>query len=181
MSMKKFFIILILLVSLPVVVKAQKYSLRTNLLGLATTNLNLEAGLAVGRQWSVHVPVTYNPFVLSTDKRFQNLTVEPGARYWFLETFSQSFIGFQALYSRFHVGGLTNDYRYDGSGVGVGISYGYSRVLKNRWNIEFEAGLGVFGADYDKYRCKECGEWLGKEKKVFLIPSKVSVALVYLF
>lgn len=180
--MKKLILCLILAVSLPLAVSAQRYSLKTNLLGLATTNLNLEGGMAVSRNWSIHLPVTYNPFTFSGgEKRFQNLTVEPGARYWFLETFSQSFIGFQALYSRFHVGGLTNDYRYDGSGMGAGLSYGYSRVLKNRWNIEFEAGLGVFSVGYDKYLCKECGALLGHEKKVYLIPTKASVSLVYLF
>ena len=33
-------------------VSAQSYSLRTNVIGLATTNLNLEASMTLNRKWS---------------------------------------------------------------------------------------------------------------------------------
>ena len=79
-----------------------------------------------------------------------------------------------------HVGG-TGKYRYDGYGFGVGLSYGYSKVLNKRWNLEFEAGLGVLWSDYTKYLCKTCGAPQGNEKKIYLIPSKASISLVYLF
>lgn len=174
------FLLVLLFATLATTVNAQFYSIKTNLLGLATTNLNVEGGISVHRNWSLHLPVTYNPWVFSGNKRFQNITVEPGARYWFLESFSQGFIGIHSIYSRFHVGG-TNKYRYDGYGIGVGLSYGYSKVLSKRWNFEFEAGLGVFWSDYTKYLCKKCGAPQGDEKKLYLIPSKASVSLVYLF
>lgn len=177
--MNKFLLVLVF-AALATTAKAQFYSVKTNLLGLATTNLNVEAGISVHRNWSLHLPVNYNPWVFSGNKRFQNITVEPGARYWFLESFSQGFIGIQSIYSRFHVGG-TNKYRYDGYGVGLGLSYGYSKVLNKRWNLEFEAGLGVLWTDYTKYLCKKCGAPQGDEKKLYLIPSKASISLVYLF
>lgn len=161
--------------------RAQFYSLKTNLLGLATTNLNIEGGVSIHRNWSLHLPINYNPWVFSKNKRFQNITVEPGIRYWFLESFSQSFIGFQALYSRYHVGGIFSDYRYDGWGVGGGFSYGYSKVLNKRWNIEFEAGIGVMWADWKKYLCKSCGALQGDGQKLYVIPTKAAVSLVYLF
>jgi hypothetical protein len=174
------FLLVLSFVALATTAKAQFYSVKTNLLGLATTNLNVEAGISVHRNWSLHLPVNYNPWVFSGNKRFQNITVEPGARYWFLESFSQGFIGIQSIYSRFHVGG-TNKYRYDGYGVGMGLSYGYSKVIRKRWNLEFEAGLGVLWADYTKYLCKTCGALQGDERKLYLIPSKASISLVYLF
>ena len=37
-------------------VSAQSYSLRTNVIGLATTNLNLEASMTLNRKWSLHLP-----------------------------------------------------------------------------------------------------------------------------
>ena len=174
------FLLVLSFVALATTAKAQFYSVKTNLLGLATTNLNVEAGISVHRNWSLHLPVNYNPWVFSGNKRFQNITVEPGARYWFLESFSQGFIGIQSIYSRFHVGG-TNKYRYDGYGVGMGLSYGYSKVIRKRWNLEFEAGLGVLWADYTKDLCKTCGAPQGDERKLYLIPSKASISLVYLF
>ena len=54
-------------------VSAQSYSLRTNVLGLATTNLNLEASMTLGRKWSLHLPVQYNPFRFS--KNYMSLRV----------------------------------------------------------------------------------------------------------
>lgn len=48
-------------------VSAQSYSLRTNVIGLATTNLNLEASMTLNRKWSLHLPVQYNPFSLRTE------------------------------------------------------------------------------------------------------------------
>ena len=177
--MKK--IVLFIFMSLTMLVRAnaQFYSVKTNLLGLATTNLNVEGAVSIHRNWSLHLPINYNPWISSGNKRLQNITVEPGIRYWFLESFSQGFIGIQSIYSRFHVG--ANKYRYDGYGVGLGLSYGYSKALNKRWNLEFEAGLGVLWADYTKYLCKKCGAPSGNEKKVHLIPSKASVSLVYLF
>lgn len=173
-------LLLFFVAALAVGARAQFYSIKTNLLGLATTNLNIEAGVSVHRNWSLHLPVTYNPWVFGGNKRFQNITVQPGIRYWFLESFSHSFIGFQSLYSRYHVGGI-GDYRYDGWGVGGGLSYGYSKVLNKRWNIEFEAGLGVMWADYTKYLCKTCGAPQGDFKKLYVVPTKAAVSLVYLF
>lgn len=160
--------------------KAQFYSVKTNLVGLATTNLNVEAGVSIHRNWSLHLPVNYNPWVFGGNKRFQNITTVPGARYWFLETFSQGFIGMHALYSHFHVGGV-DKYRYDGWGAGMGFSYGYSKVLNNRWNIEFEAGLGVVWSNYTKYLCQSCGAPQGNFSELRLVPSKAAISLVYLF
>lgn len=177
----KRFLLLFFVAVLAVSARAQFYSVKTNLLGLTTTNLNVEGGVSIHRNWSLHLPLVYNPWVFSGNKRFQNVTVEPGIRYWFLESFSQSFIGFQSLYSRYHVGGINSDYRYDGWGVGGGFSYGYSKVLNKRWNIEFEAGIGVMWADYTKYLCKSCGAPQGDVKKLYVVPTKAAVSLVYLF
>lgn len=160
--------------------KAQFYSVKTNLLGLATTNLNVEAGVAIHRNWSLHLPVNYNPWVFTGNKRFQNITIQPGVRYWLLESFSQGFIGIHSLYSRYHVGGI-NKYRYDGWGAGMGISYGYSKVLNKRWNIEFEAGIGMMWTDYTKYLCKTCGAPQGNVSEIRFVPSKAAISLVYLF
>lgn len=175
-------ILLLLFVSiLTMGAKAQFYSIKTNLLGLATTNLNIEGAVSIHRNWSLHLPVTYNPFIFKENKRFQNITVQPGIRYWFVESFSHSFIGIHSLYSRYHVGGIIGKYRYDGWGVGGGLSYGYSKVLNKRWNIEFEAGVGVMWSDYTKYLCKKCGAPQEDARKLYVIPTKASVSLVYLF
>ena len=56
-------------------VSAQSYSLRTNILGLATANLNLEASMTLDRKWSLHLPLQYNPFKFSKNRQFRNFYV----------------------------------------------------------------------------------------------------------
>lgn len=160
--------------------KAQFYSVKTNLLGLATTNLNVEGGVSIHRNWSLHLPINYNPWVFNKNKRFQNITIQPGVRYWFLESFSHSFIGLHSMYSRYHIGGF-NKYRYDGYGAGAGLSYGYSMILNKKWNLEFEGGVACLWTKYTKYECKKCGTPQNDFEGIRIIPSKIAVSLVYLF
>lgn len=74
-------------------VSAQSYSLRTNVIGLATTNLNLEASMTLNRKWSLHLPVQYNPFKFGRNRQFRNFYAAPGVRYWLLESYMGGFIG----------------------------------------------------------------------------------------
>lgn len=161
--------------------KAQFYSVSTNVVGLATTNLNAELSMTLDRIWSLHVPVQYNPFVFSDNTRFQNLTVMPGVRYWSRETYAGSFFGMYGIASRYHVGNLWNDYRYDGHAFGVGLSFGKAYTLAPRWNFEWEIGGGVIWAEYEKFACKQCGTRFGEHSGVYLVPTKVAASLIYLF
>jgi hypothetical protein len=87
---KKFFFLGILL-GVCLASPAQFYSARTNLIGLATGNINLEGSMTLNRRWSLHLPVQYNPFVFKDNRQFRNLTVMPGVRYWFVESYSNFF------------------------------------------------------------------------------------------
>ena len=120
-------------------VSAQSYSLRTNVLGLATTNLNLEASMTLGRKWSLHLPVQYNPFRFSKNRQFRNLYVAPGVRYWLLESYMGPFIGMHGTAGTYSVGNLFGSrYRYEGEGYGVGVSIGKAYQLSTHWNVEWE-------------------------------------------
>lgn len=160
-------------------IQAQSYSVKTNVLGLATSNLNVELSMALSRRVSIHLPVTYNPFVFSNNRKMQNLTFQPAVRYWFLESYARRFIGVSAIASTYHISG--KKYRYEGKGYGIGLSYGYSMLLSPHWNLEFEGGIGAVRADYTKYTCKKCGKKLGEEQKWYVLPTKLSVSIVYLF
>lgn len=166
----------------PFTAEAQFYSVRTNIVGLATTNLNAELSMTLNRNWSLHVPVQYNPFVLRDNRQFRNLTVEPGVRYWFKESYAKNFIGMYGVASRYHIGGiLGGDYRYDGKGFGAGVSYGHAYPVATNLNLEWELGVGLVWADYDKYRCKRCGARIGHEERLYFLPTRVALNVVYLF
>ena len=166
-------------------VSAQYYSLSTNLLGLGTGNINVEISATAGRKWSIHLPVNYNPFTynfIEENAKMQNLTVQPGVRYWFTESYMRGFLGIHGTFSRYHMGWKElSKYRYDGLAAGGGLSLGYAKMLGKRWNLEFEVAVDVLYADHDKYECRACGFFSGNEKKVLVAPTKVAISMVYLF
>lgn len=105
----------------------------------------------------------------------------PSGRYWFRESFMDQFIGFSLVGSRFHIGNLFDNYRYDGYGFGAGVSFGWTYPMASRWNFEWEVGVAGLWTSYDKSVCKACGYTYGREHKWYLVPHKVAVNLIYLF
>ncbi|NCC09400.1 MAG: DUF3575 domain-containing protein [Bacteroidia bacterium] len=182
LHLKKFLFVLILL-CLSSQAKAQFYAVRTNVVGLATTNLNAEFSASLNRKWSVHLPVQYNPWTFAENKKFKNLTTMPGVRYWLNESYGYGyFLGLHGLVSRFNFGGLLGSkHRYDGMAYGGGLSGGYSKPIGRRLNLEFELGIGIVQTDYDKYACAVCGTKINEENKIHIIPSKIAINIVYLF
>lgn len=83
-----------------------------------------------------------------------------------------------AIGTRYNIG--VSKYRYDGYGIGLGASYGYSWLLGKRWNIEVEGGLGAMWAKHSKYKCERCGDYVSKGSYLLPVP-KLSVNFVYLF
>lgn len=160
---------------------AQFYSARTNLIGLATGNINLEGSMTLNRRWSLHLPVQYNPFVFKDNRQFRNLTVMPGVRYWFVESYSNFFVGMNTLASGYSIGRIWNKKRYEGEGYGIGLSIGKAYPLSKTWNIEWELGGAAVWARYNEYRCRECGAFLGRKHGWYLIPSRVALNMIYLF
>lgn len=113
-------------------VSAQFYSVRTNLVGLGTGNLNVEGSMAFSTHWSAHLPVQYNPFRLWDDGKLKNFTVQPGVRYWMRETYGRGcFIGLHGVFSIYNAGGLFGHrYRYEGTAFGGGLSAGLVRPFR---------------------------------------------------
>lgn len=162
---------------------SQFYSARTNIIGLVTGNLNAEFGMTLNKKISLHVPIQYNPFVYSKSKntKFQNLTVMPGARWWLHESFRDQFIGLSLVGTRYHIGNLFDNYRYEGYGIGPGISFGWTYPMAPRWNFEWEVGVAALWTSYDKSVCKSCGYTYGHYYKWYVMPHKIAVNLIYLF
>ena len=160
-------------------VRAQFYSLSTNIPVLAATTLNMELSMTLDRKYSMHLPVYYNPFVFSDNKKLQNFTVLPGIRSWVLESYNGGFFGTNAIGSKYHF--TWQDRRYEGQAYGAGISAGYAWMLSRRWNLEVEAGIGLIWADYRLYPCEKCGQKIQDEHRWYVIPNKLALSMVYLF
>ena len=149
---------------------AQFYSIKTNLLGWATTNMNVEAGMTLNRKLSLHLPITYNPFVFKNNKRMQNLTVQPGVRYWFLESYVHGFIGVNGIASTYHLS--DKKYRYEGDAYGLGLSYGYAKhYLQDGTELET---VGDCLADYQNKPARRGGK-NGSGTRCILYQLKLSI------
>lgn len=74
--------------------------------------------------------------------------------------------------------------RLDGS-LGVGLSYGYTRRLNERWMLDFTVGVGFFSTDYDRYDPMD--DVYGKNHYIrtqssklnFFGPTKLEISMVW--
>ena len=171
---------------------AKKYSpvaaLKTNLLYDATTTFNLGLEFKLNNCLTLELPVNYNPWTFSDNKKIKHILVQPELRYWFCESFNGHFLGFHAHYARFNAGNIDMpnafpalaEHRFDGSLYGVGASYGYQWYLAPRWAMEATFGFGYFYAEYDKYLCPKCGDPMGKGYKHYFGPTKVGLSIIFI-
>jgi hypothetical protein len=170
---------------------AQRVALKENLLYTAarlTPNLALETRL--GSRSTLDLLVGYNPWNLKgsveDNRKLVHVLVEPEYRYWTCEAFNGHFFGVHLLFARFNIGGMNlsplfeRAFRYQGSGVGAGVSYGYHWAISTAWGLEFTLGAGVVRVDYDKYACAVCSEKIDKFAKAYIGPTRAGVSLVYI-
>lgn len=115
--------------------------------------------------------------------------MQPEVRYWLCDTYNRHFVGAHLHAGVFNVGNIkpllgiypsAKGYRYEGETWGAGLVYGYHHVLSSRWSLEYVIGLGWIHADYEKYDCPHCGDFLKADKKDFLGPTKAAISLIYM-
>ena len=167
---------------------AQNVSLSTNFVEWANLGtVNVEAGLSVHRNISLHVGAKYNPWEFRTaqlnlDLYNKQTTGYLGVRYWPWYVFSGWWIGARAKISDYANTGIWRHALNQGVAVGGGLSFGYTLMLHERLNIEF--GAGVWGGrrlKYDLYCCPECMVLRESGARNFLSYDDVSVSLMYIF
>ncbi len=156
---------------------AQKVAVKTNALYWATATPNIGMEFAMGDRWTFELAGGYNPWTFDKEKNIKakHFLLTPEVRYWFCESFNGHFIGLNANYTQFNVGGVhvLNPFyqskgdgpfidaclnsRVEGWAAGAGLTYGYSWIISPRWNMEFNLGLGYWYAGYDRYESRKCG------------------------
>ncbi|HIS34167.1 MAG TPA: DUF3575 domain-containing protein [Candidatus Avirikenella pullistercoris] len=156
---------------------SQKVGIRTNLLYLATTNLNLGIDVGLGYRTSFEVSGVYNPFRFGDNKKIENWGVQPEFRIWTCERYNGHFFGIHAHYDNYDMG--WKKYRYDGWLAGGGISYGYSWIIGKRWNLEAELGVGYAYMDYDKYFREQQGKPIMNKTRNYIGPTKVGLSFIW--
>jgi hypothetical protein len=164
---------------------APSFAIETNLLHDVSFSMNLGAELALSKNLTLKLPVTWNPWKLDVNQQYRFLLVQPELRWWLCESFSGHFFGLHAHYAYFNVGGMfggnLKEYRYQGWLAGLGLSYGYQFYLAPHWNLELNIGAGYAFIDYDKYECKTCGKLVEKDGIYHYFGlTQVGITLIYL-
>ncbi len=173
--------------------RSQDVALKSNVFYWAATTPNLGVEYKLSPTVSLKLQGNYNPFRYGDKERNRKLrhwVVMPAAKVWLYETFDGPFYGIHTFYGRYNMGGIKfpagifpglKDSRYEGWGAGAGLSAGYQWYLSPRWNIEAEFGFGYAYLDYKKFECARCGLEQGRNTKHYFGPTRVSVAMVWLW
>jgi hypothetical protein len=180
---------------------AQKAAIKTNALYWATTTPNIGMEFALGDRWTFELEGGYNPWNLDSDNnmKVKHWLVSPEFRYWFCNSFQGHFIGINANYTQFNIGGLPEGMpnlfvnlntevpmpdlsvaRIQGWAVGAGLTYGYAFPIARRWNMELTVGYGWWYTEYDQYESRKCGLFQQAVARHALGPATAGISFIYM-
>lgn len=184
MYIRIFIICLVMLLCLPSL-RAQKFSISTNLLEYADLGtFNADFSVALSRRWSLTAGARYNPFSFGKGERefrSRQQSYSIGVRAWPWHTWSGWWFASKLRYQEYNTGGFKSPRTEEGDRFGAGLYGGYTLMLSKHWNIEF--GIGAWtGVDwYKRYSCQKCGLTLAKGRKWFLRPDDIMISVAYVF
>lgn len=180
---------------------AQKAAIKTNALYWATTTPNIGVEFALGDRWTFELEGGYNPWNLDSNNnmKVKHWLVSPEFRYWFCNSFQGHFIGINANYTQFNIGGLPEGMpnlfvnlntevpmpdlsvaRIQGWAVGAGLTYGYAFPIARRWNMELTVGYGWWYTEYDQYESRKCGLFQQAVARHALGPATAGISFIYM-
>ena len=180
---------------------AQKVAIKTNALYWATATPNIGMEFAMGDRWTFELEGGYNPWNLDSDNniKVKHWLVSPEVRYWFCNSFQGHFIGINANYTQFNIGGLPQGMpnlfvnlntevpmpdlsvaRIQGWAAGGGLTYGYAFPIARRWNMEFTVGYGLWYTEYDQFESRKCGLFQQSVGRLALGPATAGISFIYM-
>ena len=165
---------------------AQNVAVKTNALYWMTATPNVGLELAMADRWTFDLSGGYNPWTLDaeTNSKAKHFLVSPEVRYWFCESFNGHFLGLNANYTMFNIGGgylndLMNE-RIEGWAAGAGLTYGHAWMIGRRWNLELTLGLGLWYTEYETFESRKCGMFQDSVEKLAFAPTALGLSFIYL-
>ena len=172
---------------------SQNLMIKANLLYAgATFTPNLGAEMRLGNRSTLDIRNAYNPWNLiesaGNNKKNVHWMTQAELRYWSCRSFDGHFFGIHLIASQYNISKMNLDfilgedsekYRFQGFGLGTGVSYGYQWLLSKNWNLEANIGIGVALLKYDRYECRQCGKQKGSERLIYWGPTRFGINLVY--
>jgi len=164
--------------------KPTSIALKTNLISGLGLTPNGGVELACDSSFSLEISGSYNSLDLSNDRKWQHWMIQQEFRFWSKQSFSGAFFGIYGLTGKFNMSGLPlgglRGNRIEGSAIGGGVSYGYSRRLSPQWSLEAMLGFAYVHFAYNKYSSKSDAQYFGSYEKKYFGPTKIGVSLVYI-
>ena len=171
-----------------------RFAFKTNVpywfVGGVTPNISFETALGRNGKTTLEVGGSYNWLKLKgsleSNKKLVHMIIKPEFRYWLCERFDGHFFGAHALYTRYNIGThqvpllFDKEYRYDGYGIGAGVTYGYHWAITRGFGLEFAVGAGVVYLDYDRFDCAACNRDSEPKTKTYFGPTNAAINLVFL-
>ena len=153
MKRLRLLLLLVFHVCLYIPISAQTIGVKTNMLYDATSTMNLGLEVKLADQWTLDVPVNYNPWSFSGNRQMKHILLQPEARYWFCDVFNRHFVGAHLHGGVFNAGKMdlpfdwgentVKQFRYKGWLAGAGVSYGYHWIIDKRWSLESSLGVEI--------------------------------------
>ena len=177
----KCLLFIVLIISVLQKMNCQNIAVKSNVLYDLTSSLNIGGEIKCNDTYSISSIISYNPWTFADNRKMKHLLIQPELRKWFGDVFQGSFVGIQAHYARFNVGGILSDYRFQGNLVGGGVSYGYQWIISKRWSMEATIGVGYAHIKYDKYEPGDDGRKIDHNTKDYFGPTKIGLSFIYTF
>ena len=176
--------IIVLAASLPAT--AQKFSLSTNLADWANFGTaNVEFAGAVARHITLDASARVNPWTFhkGTPEQMQSRhqTYSLGMRWWPWNVFSGWWMSAGLQYQDYNHGGFSRPVTEEGDAAGMRLGGGWSLMLTPWLNLDL--GIGIWGGYkwYTRYACPRCGKITSTGEKWFILPDRLTVALMFTF
>ena len=168
-------------------VKAQKFSISTDVLDYACLGtLNADVSYAFARKWSLVAGARYNPFTFRKNdpqRQFQlrQQSYALGARFWPWHIWSGWWFAGKLRWQEYNYGGVISRRTTEGDRFGAGMYAGYTHMISPHFNVEFGLGLWAGSDVYSTYSCQTCGLTLDRGKRFFVLPDDVMISFAYVF
>lgn len=185
MKMKRIIVFFIMILSFCEYIKAQTFSVNTDLSMLALQTYNIGAEMTIGNRSTLVFSVFGNnkPYF---HKEMRVVGIQPEYRYYFGgRPMYHHFVGLSLLASDYDM--TWSDKNYDGTAWGGGLTFGYVVPLSKRLSIDAHAGVGLIFSHHketpldasnlllkDNSSAKD-GFWSYK-----VLPTKIGITLSYI-
>ena len=189
--MKRLFhhiLISVLLALLPTAASAQKWAVELNALSLVDFGtISPEVSMSVAAHFSLHAGGKFNFWTFhSGDGEYiiqdQHKIAYIGVRYWPWYVYSGWWLSVKAEYLDYRTTGIWRPAVETGRGFGLGLGFGYTKMLNEHFNLDF--GLGGIGGwlfDYRLNNSQTITSIREEGARPFLYPDMILLGIMYVF